>query len=335
MDFSFVNQPEYDFLNSNSRLGENLIFLTMGGSYAYGTNIEGSDIDVRGVTSQPRESLLGLSKFEQVIDNATDTTIYGFNRLVQLLLSCNPNCIELLGCKPEHYFYQTKLGAEFLANKSLFLSQKAVHSFGGYANQQLRRLQNAISHDALPQAQQEKHILSTLDIMLDSIKDRYSSFDDSSLNLFIDKAMTDSGLDEELFMDVSLKHYPLRDYLSLWSELSNTVRTYDKLGKRNQKKDDNHLNKHAMHLVRLYYMCFDILEKGEIVTYRPEREFLLTIRNGAFQNSDSTYKPEFFELVDELEKRLEYAKSNTSLPPQPDHKRIEEFMMDVNQSSLS
>ena len=43
------------------------------------------------------------------------------------------------------------------------------------------------------------------------------------------------------------------------------------------------MNKHAMHLVRLYYTAFDILEEGKIITRRDkEREELLAIRNGAF-----------------------------------------------------
>ena len=31
--------------------------------------------------------------------------------------------------------------------------------------------------------------------------------------------------------------------------MNNIVKDYRKLGKRNKKKDDEHLNKHAMHLV--------------------------------------------------------------------------------------
>lgn len=87
-----------------------------------------------------------------------------------------------------------------------------------------------------------------------------------------------------------------------------------------------------MHLIRLYLMCFDILEREEICTYREnDRDFLLSIRNGVFRNEDDTFKPEFFELVSEYEKRLKYARENTSLPAKPDIDRVEEFMMSVNE----
>lgn len=72
-------------------------------------------------------------------------------------------------------------------------------------------------------------------------------------------------------MDLSLKHYPLRDYRSMWNEMNSIVRDYDKLGKRNKHAIEHaKLSKHMMHLVRLYLMAFDILEKGEIHTYRKQ-----------------------------------------------------------------
>lgn len=54
----------------------------------------------------------------------------------------------------------------------------------------------------------------------------------------------------------------------MMNDMTNVLGTYEKLNHRNHKKDDNHLNKHAMHLVRLYLMCLDILEKEDIITYR-------------------------------------------------------------------
>lgn len=40
---------------------------------------------------------------------------------------------------------------------------------------------------------------------------------------------------------------------------------------------------------------------------------------------------EFYDLLNEYEKRFEYAKENTSLPDKPDYKRINEFKMYVNE----
>ena len=87
MDFHALMKTEaYDFLRTNERLGSRIMLLGLGGSYAYGTNNEGSDIDFRGVTLMLPSDLLGLTEFEQYEDDGTDTVIYGFNKLVKLLL---------------------------------------------------------------------------------------------------------------------------------------------------------------------------------------------------------------------------------------------------------
>lgn len=39
-------------------------------------------------------------------------------------------------------------------------------------------------------------------------------------------------------------------------------------------------------------------------------------------------------MVSDFEKRLDYAKKNTSLPKTPDYHKIEEFVMDVNMRSI-
>ncbi len=43
-----VASEEYDFLRTNPHICDKIVFLTLGGIHAYGTNIETSDVDVRG-----------------------------------------------------------------------------------------------------------------------------------------------------------------------------------------------------------------------------------------------------------------------------------------------
>lgn len=325
---------QYDFLRTSPHLAGKIIFLTLGGSHAYGTNVETSDVDVRGCALNSRSDLLSLSAFEQIVNSETDTTIYSFNKLISLLINCNPNTIELLGCKPEHYFMLTDIGKQLIDNRKLFLSQKAVASFGGYATQQLRRLQNALARDRLSQAQTEEHIKGALERSIKSFGDRYTSFENGGIELLTAESTRDD-LDTEVFCNIHIDKYPAREFQTLLNTLSAVVGNYEKLNHRNHKKDDAHLNKHAMHLIRLYLMCLDILEKEEIRTYREDdRDFLLSIRNGAFRNEDGTYRQEFFDLVSDFENRLKYAKENTSLPVKPNMKRIEELVMSVNMAAL-
>ena len=330
---SLTEKPEYSFLRTNEHLGNRIIFLTLGGSHAYGTNVEGSDVDMRGCALNSRSDLLGMTNFEQVVDNGTDTTVYAFNKLVSLLLNCNPNCIELLGCKPEHYFVLTDIGRQMIANRKMFLSKKAVNSFGGYANAQLRRLQNAIARDSLPQAQKEEHIRQSMESAMLAFEHTYTEFKQGSIRLYTG-APTTEGLDRELYADVRMAGMPVRQLHSMLNDLSNILGSYDKLNHRN-KKDENHLNKHAMHLIRLYLMCIDILEKEDIITYREaDHDLLMSIRNGAYQKEDGTFRQEFFDMLHEYEKRMEYAKENTSLPKGPNMKIIEEFVESVNLKAI-
>ena len=86
-----------------------------------------------------------------------------------------------------------------------------------------------------------------------------------------------------------------------------------------------------MHLVRLYLMCFDILEKEQIVTHRvKEHDMLMEIRNGKYVTENNEVKPEFFEMVNEYEKHLQEAVKNTSLLDKPDYKKIREIVGDIN-----
>lgn len=125
-----IQNTEYDFLRTNENLGSNIFLLGFGGSYAYGTNNENSDIDIRGIATNSKRNILTGNDFEQVVDIDTDTTVYSFDKIIKLLCSCNPNTVEMLGLKPEHYFYLTNIGRELIENKSLFLSKRAIYSFG-------------------------------------------------------------------------------------------------------------------------------------------------------------------------------------------------------------
>ena len=96
-DFKMLLETkEYEFLKTEPRLGRRILLLGLGGSYAYGTANENSDIDFRGVTLNLPSDFLGLTEFEQYEDQHTDTVIYSFNKMVRLLLECNPNTCEIL-----------------------------------------------------------------------------------------------------------------------------------------------------------------------------------------------------------------------------------------------
>lgn len=332
MDFKkLIGSKEYDFLRTNEHLKDNLCLISIGGSWAYGTNVETSDVDIRGCALNKKSEILTNVKFEQVVDSNTDTTIYSFNKLLHLLSNCNPNVIEILGLKPEHYLYLSEEGKELLNNKDLFLSKRAFNSFGGYAYSQLRRLDNKAARK-LDQTEQENHILNSIKNSQLTFSEKYLDYDEDSIKLYIDKAINEE-LDSEIFMDIHLTHYPLRDYKGMWSEMNNIIKEYSRLGHRNENAiKRGKLAKHMMHLIRLYMMCDDILLDGKIITYREkEHDFLMDIRNGKFLDDNDQPTEEFMDIVEVYQEKVKKSYEISDLPHSPDYNKINKFMADINE----
>lgn len=328
-----LGTEEYSFLNENEHLGDNIILLGLGGSHAYGTNLPGSDVDIRGVALNSKSDLLGMSHFENFVNTDTDTTVYGINKFFNLLMECNPNIIEMLGLEPEDYALLTPVGKKILDNRDLFLSQRAYYSFGGFAYAQLKRLQNATARDSLPDAERELHILNSIQKQLDNIEKEFSA-EGGGILLYVDDAVTE-GHTKEIFMDGHFKRYPLRQFNMRFNAMNQVCKDYDHVDHRNRKKDDKHLNKHAMHLIRLYQMAIEILSGDGIHTKRKgdDLSLLMDIRNGKYM-TDSIMCPEFYELVDEYQARLEEVFSKTNLPKKPNVKAIEKLLIEINENAI-
>lgn len=326
----YINDSaEYSFLKEKP-LGDNIILLGFGGSHAYGTNVEDSDVDIRGIATHSPTDILTRKGFEQVENHETDTVVYSLEKMISLLSNCNPNTIEILGLEPWQYLYLSDVGKELINNRDMFLSKKAIHTFGSYANSQLRKLDNKAVR-LVNQTEREKHILNSINNARYTFPGRYFYFSDDAINLYVDKAVQED-YDTEIFMDVNLHHYPLRDYKAMWSEMNNIVKDYAKIGKRNKHAiEHNKLGKHMMHLVRLYLMCIDILESGQIITFREkDHDFLMEIRNGKYLDDNMQPTKEFYEIVDDLENKMEYWKVHTELPDKPDYERINKFLAETN-----
>lgn len=335
--YSLLATDDYKFIEDIQKTHQ-ILFLTLSGSRGYGTckDEKTADYDFRGVMASSKSDLLGFGTTEQLVilepDKDIDTTIYTINKLIKLLLNCNPNTIELLGCRDYMIYHPAAM--DLINNQKMFLSQRAIGSFGGYATQQFDRLENNLARFSLNQVRKEEHILHSVQSCMSTLSDRYSNLDNQSVKLYTDKS-SKVDLESEIFLDLNFIHYPLRDFNGIINEFTNVVRDYNKINHRNRKKDDEHLNKHAMHLIRLYYTLYDILTKEEIITYREkERDILLSIRNGDFQKEDGTYRDEFFDLLNDVKKMCKDAEKNTSLPKEPNMKEIEEFTISLNEKFL-
>ena len=84
----YINSSEtYNFLREYPY---KIAFLTLGGSYSYGTNVEDSDIDLRGVFLNDKNDILLGNNLEKVdvhnskLDNEPDvhTSLYALKKYV-------------------------------------------------------------------------------------------------------------------------------------------------------------------------------------------------------------------------------------------------------------
>jgi predicted nucleotidyltransferase len=123
-----------DWLNSA------VILEAHAGSTVYGTAIEDSDIDLRGLAVPPPRFFLGMEAFEQSEQKDPDRTIYGIRKWFRLAEQGNPNILELLWTPRNHYTVWTDEGARLVEHRDLFLGKHIKPRYIGYARSQLHRM---------------------------------------------------------------------------------------------------------------------------------------------------------------------------------------------------
>lgn len=125
---------DYSFQTLHADDGDRVIFRGVTGSRAYGTNRAGSDEDVRGVfLVPPVEYALLCAPPPQVADERNDRVYYSLRRFAELAAGSNPNALELFWLPPDCILFDTPRFARLRANRSLFLSRRAVDTHIGYA----------------------------------------------------------------------------------------------------------------------------------------------------------------------------------------------------------
>lgn len=117
---------------------ENVIFKAKVGSHAYGTNIEGSDEDFKGIYIQSPEDVLNVGYQEQVSVNK-DETYYELRRFIDLCCTGNPTMLELLYTPEDCIIYKHPIFDKLIEHRDKFLSKSCKYSFGGYAYSQISK----------------------------------------------------------------------------------------------------------------------------------------------------------------------------------------------------
>jgi len=149
-----IQIPELFGRETRFDLLPNTVFLAYRGSMLHGTYIQGlSDNDLIGFVTPPLTHIIGLNnappdKWEQFEhqsseeDGDWDVIVYSMDKVVRLMLKCNPNLMEILWI-PDNKIITRKWQYQLLrSNRHLFSSKLAYESFGKYALGQLHRMKN-------------------------------------------------------------------------------------------------------------------------------------------------------------------------------------------------
>lgn len=120
----------------------NIIIEGVVGSTCYGLDTETSDIDKMGIFVSPTRYFAGMDRFlppQSYHRTKPDLTYHEVGKFVKLTCEkANPTLLELLFL--DAYTVLTGAGRLLVDNRHLFLSNKIVHSYPGYAWNQAHKM---------------------------------------------------------------------------------------------------------------------------------------------------------------------------------------------------
>lgn len=135
----------------------NTQYLTIGGSYSYGTNMDLSDIDVTGFCIPPKQYIFpqvihgydSIPVFEEwqqhhvtYKDSMYDFKVFSITKLFTLLRNGNPNIIDMMYTDRDCVLYSTPIAEMVREKREIFLSKLCVPKFRGYAYAELKNVHN-------------------------------------------------------------------------------------------------------------------------------------------------------------------------------------------------
>lgn len=140
---------------------EHTVYASVVGSRAYGLHGPDSDTDRRGVFLAPTPAFWGLDKPPTHVDGPDrEQFSWELERCCTLALQANPTVLECLWSPIVQRL--TDVGQELLNLRPAFLSQRVADSYGDYARDQLRRLDNARQRTGEVRWKQAMHMVRLL-----------------------------------------------------------------------------------------------------------------------------------------------------------------------------
>lgn len=355
----------------NFDVAKNTALMCIHGSHAYGLNTPESDLDLRGVCIEPQEFVVSYChNFEQSenvkfegFEDSKDCTVFGLRKFAKLAADANPNVVEILFVEEPEIIFKTKHGKLLLDNREQFLTKKCYYTFGGYAKQQLKRLENhrqwIVSPPNPPPSREEFGLPPAPVIPSDQLKAAFSAINkkidqwnlkdmtdmDRAARIEFIEAMAEIISEMKMGNDQTWKaagvvlgfdtnFLLMLDKERTYNGIKQHYAQYENwLKTRNKKRFETEQlclcdTKHASHLIRLYLECIDLLRGKGLVLKRPieQREMLLEIKKGLW--GKETYE-KIMILKDALNIELNIAMRESTIPNSPNINFIDEMIREI------
>lgn len=302
------------------------IFKCIHGSHAYGTNIETSDVDYKGICIPPRSVLLGcMHTFEQYErmeskHGKEDIVIYALSKFARLAADNNPNIIEILFVDDNCIVKINKFGRKIRLNRDAFLSKRVKHTFSGFAHSQIHRIKSHRNWLLNPPTKEPiRKDFGLPDTMKISTSD-LGAFD----------SLVSNNVQIELPHDIVKLFCAEKAYRTAkqhWDQYQNWKTTRNPTRAALEAKF-GYDTKHASHVIRLLRMCREMLRDGVVNVRRSDAKELLEIRAGQW-----TYE-RLLEEADTIEQECNLLYETTKLPYSPDINYINDLVAEITLDCL-
>lgn len=138
------------------KLSGRVIFECRAGSFAYGTNTEKSDIDIKGIFTQSQKELISFKTPDlQISDEKNDIVYYSLRRYIELASVANPNILELLFMPQDCILHSSKIFEKLKNYRNEFISHKCLETHQAYAMAQIKKAKGRNKWINNPQAKEK------------------------------------------------------------------------------------------------------------------------------------------------------------------------------------
>jgi predicted nucleotidyltransferase len=328
---------------------KNVIVKHLAGSHSYGTNIESSDVDIRGIFCADKVNIrTPFFPIREVTGDGEDEKYYELNNFMKLYTDGNPNILESLWVADSDIIEKSEAYVYLKKNAEALLSKKVAYTFSGYAMSQLKRIKGHNKWMNKPEPEKRPEAIDYMSLLHNFTEDKifkvkmrdfsvgynlmhtgsniygiYKSTNATDSTYNDNGSLRGDGVGGDLLYFVKFNEDVYRVACENWKNYWNWKKNRNV--KRNELEETyGYDTKHAMHLVRLLRMGEEILSGKGVIVKRPDSAELLDIRNGSWGYDD---------LLKYASEKEEYIRgtlySNSKLPKAPNIKLASKVLMDV------